>query len=252
MSDQRDQVKALGKGLHVLAELNRWNGLSVSEVSHRVNMPRPTVARVVATLQIAGYVYQCPADNKYRVTAKVRRLTFGYSTSRWLRNVSEPIAEKLAKRVGWPAMVGRFDQRRVKLVCLTDTRSTMLVERRTLGEDVSLRGSALGLSFLAFASEDPIEDIIHASSSDAGNGETAGIRELRRLEELVEVSRSRGHVIYEQPDRTAIAAPILHDERVIAAIGVRIPLPVAQLAPDRAQICVAVCEAAADISAKLS
>jgi IclR family mhp operon transcriptional activator len=253
---QRDQVKALGKGLQVLAELNRCNGLSVSDVSQRVRMPRPTVARIITTLEAAGYVYQCPADSKYRVTAQVRRLTRGYSTSRWLRGVAEPVAEKLARRLAWPAMVARTDQRGVKLICLTDTRSTVLVERRTLGEDISLLGSALGLSFLAFGAEDPVEHIIHATRREGGSGGGGDaqqrIRQLRHIEELIEISRSRGYVCYELPDKTAFAAPILHEGRMVAAIGVRIPLPIAQLAPDRAEICAAVCEAAGEISGKLA
>ena len=252
---QRDQVKALGKGLQVLAELNRCNGLSVSDVSQRVRMPRPTVARIISTLEEAGYVYQCPADSKYRVTAQVRRLTRGYSTARWLRGVAAPVAEKLARRLAWPAMVARTDQRGVKQVCLTDTSSTELVELRTLGEDISQLGSALGLSFLAFGAEDPVEHIIHATrgEGDGGAGDAQErIRQLRRIEELIETSRSRGYVCYELPDKTAFAAPILHEGRMVASIGVRIPLPIARLAPDRAEICAAVCEAAGEIAGRLN
>ncbi len=252
MSEQRDQVKALGKGLQVLAELNRWNGLSVSDVSSRVLMPRPTVARLVTTLQTAGYVYQCEADHKYRVTAKVRRLTAGYSTSQWLLVISQPVAEHLTETLGWPAMVADFDQRRVKLICLTDTRSTMLVERHTPGEDISLAGSALGLSYLAFASEDISEDIIHATRTECPDNEQDRIQNVRRIEGLIEASRRCGYVIYEQADRTAIAAPIRHEAKVVAAIGVRIPLSLARLASDRDQICATVLQAATQISAQLS
>jgi|GEM_PF-4288233 len=250
--EQRDQVKALGKGLHVLAELNRWNGLSVSEVSSHVHMPRPSVARLVNTLQAAGYVYQCQADHKYRVTAKVRRLTSGYSASRWLLSISQPVAEQLAKQLGWPAMVARFDQRRVKLVFLTDTKSTVLVERSTLGEDISLVGSALGVSFLAFASEDPIESIIHATRTDDAKGEQGRIDNLRRLEELIAVSRRAGFVVNENSNRTAVAAPIRRDSKVVASIGVRMPLSLHQIGADLDQISAAVCEAAAQISAELA
>ena len=247
----RDMVKALGKGLNVLAELNRCNGLSVSDVSSRVQLPRPTAARIIATLAEAGYVYQCPADGRFRVTSRVRRLTRGYSTSKWLQGLSQPVAEQLARRLGWPAMVARFDQRRVTLVCLTDTHSTVLVERRTLGETIPLVSSALGLCYLAFASEDPVEDIIQATRGDDARGAPARIDNLRRVEEQIEISRNRGHVVHAQPDRTAIAAPILHEGRVSGAIGVRVPLPTGQLSPGLAEISAEVCAAATEISARL-
>jgi DNA-binding IclR family transcriptional regulator len=147
-------------------------------------------------------------------------------------------------------MVAHFDQRSVKLVCLTDTYTTMMVERRTLGEDISLAGSALGLCFLAFASEDPVEDIIYATRTHGPRGELERVNNMRRLEELIAFSQAQGHVIYEQPDRTAIAAPILHSGRVVGAIGVRMPLPVEMLASNLTETCAAVHEAAVEISDK--
>lgn len=248
--EARDMVKALGKGLTVLAELNRCNGLSVAALGERVRMPRPTAARIIATLEAAGYVYQCPADGKFRVTSRVRRLTRGCAGPDWLQGAAQPVADGLARRLGWPVMVARFEQRRVRLVCLTDTASSVLEERRTLGERIPLVGSALGLCYLAFAAEDPVEDIMQATRSDDPQGAAARIGQVQRMSELIEISRSRGHVVHELPGRTAIAAPLVQEGRVSGAIGVRMPLPADRLAA-RAEIAAAVCAAAGEISLSL-
>ena len=108
--DRRDEVQALSRGLNVIAELNRCNGLSVSDLSYRLELPRPTIARILMTLQSAGYVYACSADGLYRVAAKVRNLSHGYEPSPWLREIAQPVANRLSDDLAWPIMVARLER----------------------------------------------------------------------------------------------------------------------------------------------
>jgi IclR family transcriptional regulator, mhp operon transcriptional activator len=71
-------IRALLRGLDALTMLNVRNGSTVSEIAQQIKLPRTTTYRILETLSQAGYVYRDPADDRYRVTSKVRRLAEGF------------------------------------------------------------------------------------------------------------------------------------------------------------------------------
>jgi len=71
-------IRALVRGLDALTMLNVRNGSTVSEIAQQIKLLRTTTYRILETLTHAGYVYRDPADDRYRVTIKVRRLADGF------------------------------------------------------------------------------------------------------------------------------------------------------------------------------
>lgn len=245
----RDQVQALDRGLRVLAQLNRCNGLAVSDLAERVALPRPTVARILHTLQTAGYVYACPADGRYRVTAEIRRLSRGHRPNRALQRVAQPVADRLAQKLAWPIMVAEQAGDRVVVTYLTDNQSTLLVERATVGKTVPWTASALGLAFLAFLPSEErarIRSLLPELEPDAA-GAAAG-----RLDAEIAQAQARGHVVFERQGRTAIVHPIMRDGDLVAAIGVRIAMDADRIADRLASLAGALGGAAAEIGAKIA
>ena len=67
-------IRALMRGLDALTVLNLRNGATVSEVAHEIRLPRTTVYRILETLCNAGFVFRDAADDRYRLTIRVRSL----------------------------------------------------------------------------------------------------------------------------------------------------------------------------------
>lgn len=72
-------IRALIRGLDALTVLNLRDGATVSEVAQEIRLPRTTVYRILETLCSAGFVFRDAADDRYRLTVRVRTLSDGYS-----------------------------------------------------------------------------------------------------------------------------------------------------------------------------
>src|ERR1700722_16724943 len=65
-------IRALNRGLEVLAELNRLERAAINTLASAVGLPRTTTYRILETLRLAGYVDRDAHDDCYRPTIIVR------------------------------------------------------------------------------------------------------------------------------------------------------------------------------------
>ena len=72
-------IRSLSRGLDVLTLLNRRDSISASEFASELKIPRATVYRILETLTEKGMVYQHKADQRFRITGKVRTLSDGFT-----------------------------------------------------------------------------------------------------------------------------------------------------------------------------
>ena len=97
-SDNRDFVEALARGLEIIRSFNEFKPIrTVSDLSAELNLARPTVHRIMLTLEQLGYVVQ--TDHGYYLSAKVVELGFGYIATRGFYGAAKPHMEKLAARI---------------------------------------------------------------------------------------------------------------------------------------------------------
>jgi DNA-binding IclR family transcriptional regulator len=74
-------IRALGRGLEVLTELNRLERAAINTLAAAVALPRTTTYRILETLRLAGYVDR-DDDDCYRPTILVRALAEGFRDHR--------------------------------------------------------------------------------------------------------------------------------------------------------------------------
>ena len=97
-SDNREFVEALARGLDVIRAFNEFNPLrTVSDLAAELKLARPTVHRIMLTLEELGYVVQ--TDNGYYLSAKVIELGFGYIATRGFYGAAKTHMEKLAAQI---------------------------------------------------------------------------------------------------------------------------------------------------------
>jgi IclR family mhp operon transcriptional activator len=71
-------VRAFKRGLDVLQEVNRSGGIRAGDVARALDLPRPTVYRLLETLEELGYVARSASDERFRVTRLALSLGDGY------------------------------------------------------------------------------------------------------------------------------------------------------------------------------
>ncbi|MEY9396421.1 DNA-binding transcriptional ArsR family regulator [Bradyrhizobium japonicum] len=64
---QSEGVRAFKRGLDVLQEVNRSGGIRAGDVARALDLPRPTVYRLLETLEELGYVARSASDERFRV-----------------------------------------------------------------------------------------------------------------------------------------------------------------------------------------
>jgi IclR family mhp operon transcriptional activator len=217
----RYHVRALDRSLAILRMLNQHNGLVAAELSRLVDLPRPTVLRLLNTLSDAGYVMRSESDGRYRATRRLRELSCGYEEETWLRNVVQPFLAELEGELVWPLAVIRLYGTSLRVEALTDQRSQMILRRDSAGIEVSPLASSCGYLYMALLS--PIEGQEFLAHAIAEGTET-----LRRLEmsvedvlERVDATRRNGHAVLHLAGHSALTVPVRIDGELFCGLNMR-------------------------------
>jgi len=94
---------ALARGLRVLGALNDLETATISGLVHETNLPKPTVIRLLQTLQAEGYAIQDQDTLTYRVTPKVASLSRSLIGKNQTEGLIQVALDMLADAIKWPA-----------------------------------------------------------------------------------------------------------------------------------------------------
>src|ERR1700759_298572 len=95
-------VRSLRRGLQVLKVVSRASGIKAGEVSEEIGLARPTVYRLLETLEEEGYVVRSASDNRFRVTRQALSLGLGYDAVNSISQAAGPVLVELSQRFIWP------------------------------------------------------------------------------------------------------------------------------------------------------
>lgn len=103
-----DFIEALARGLDVIKAFDAAQpALSMSEVAQRTDLARPTVRRILLTLEELGYVRSSRAG--FSLTPRVVELGMAYVNSTGLWDVARPHMESLVERTGESSSIAQLD-----------------------------------------------------------------------------------------------------------------------------------------------
>jgi DNA-binding MarR family transcriptional regulator len=95
-SQDKYSVPGLERGLRLLCEFSRQDKtLSAPELARRLDIPRSTVFRLLATLERMGFVERADGGRDYRLGMSVLRLGFEYLASLELTEIGRPLLDRL-------------------------------------------------------------------------------------------------------------------------------------------------------------
>lgn len=221
MSDTK-QVFGLKKGLAVLQALNNRNDATALEISRVTGLPRPTIYRLLATLQEAGYVDRGPNGNTFRLTIAVRGLAWGYSDEAWVGEIAAPVLKDLRREVVWPSDIATYERGAMLIRETTNTISPLAMLSERAGHRPPVLTSSLGRAYLSFCDK-PERDAILAVLAAPGHRERRYARDRDAVSRLVRATRARGYAVRDggrAPGTSSIAVPVMKNGRVLAAINI--------------------------------
>ncbi|HET9520393.1 MAG TPA: IclR family transcriptional regulator [Candidatus Limnocylindrales bacterium] len=177
------RVQSIERAFAVLSALAD-GPIGVTEVAERVDLPKSTAARLLASLAREGAVEQVPGETRYRLGGRIVSLAAGVLPARSLVAIARPILVELASAAGEAAGLSVADGASVHYIDQVDTAHQVQV-RDWAGPRVPMHAVSSGLVFLAHMSPAAIERYLaqpRVAFTDRTVTESGALRErLRRV-----------------------------------------------------------------------
>lgn len=153
-------INALERGLDVLRKLNERHGQSLAELHAATGIPKPSLLRILDTLEASGFAWRAIGDGRYRRRfALILRPSIADELLA-IGEIAAPFLENLRRKVIWPSDVLVFRDFRMELVETSRRQSPLGVAMYPLGYRVEMFLSAPGRAWLAFCSDAERETVL--------------------------------------------------------------------------------------------
>ena len=220
VSSKKDFVEALARGLEVIRTFDRLHlKQTISQISERTLLARPTVLRLLITLEELGYVRS--QDNMYSLTPKVVDLGMAYISALGLYGVAKPHMELLSKQVDQTVSLAELDGSDIVYTGRVEVPKIVSVGV-TVGARLPSASTALGRVLLAAIPDSELPDVLSTPTMSMYYPRTNFTAE--QLRPRLERVRANGWAESDEDLQYgvhAIAAPIRSEElSVVAAIGI--------------------------------
>lgn len=187
-------IQSVSHAIDVLEELSKAGGeVGVTELSKRLKLHKNNVFRILATLELRGYVEQNTNTEDYRLGVKSLELGQSYLTQSSLVQRATPALKSLSKEVGETVSFAVLQNGQVQYPLTFESKRPVKVAPR-IGISFSAKTNAAGRLLTAQLSDTVLEEIL------AGNSpQDAAIRnqlaELRKTGSIVDRAATEADVV---------------------------------------------------------
>lgn len=211
---EHDAVRALSRGLDVLEALETRDGMALRELHRITTLPKPTLLRLLSTLERHGYVSQRLADGYWRRTSR-GRLSAAFEAKEQLLDCSTAVLHELCRDIAWPSDVGVYREGTMEIIESNRALTPLAIAPVPVGLRVSLLGSGLGRAWLAYCGDAERQQAIAEAWRVADRG--ASRTEPRQsIDAVLQRTRRKG---YGCRASTGVPSPIGQGD-----IGIAVPI----------------------------
>ena len=221
--DKTGKHTAIDKALFVLkllGEMSINTDVKLVDLVKASGYQRPTVHRLLATLQAHGFAAKDSRGGGYRLGGRLIALGAQAFGSRDIRTLVRPYMLELAEKTGVLVRLAILDNDEVVHIEQVDSLQGMHPYSR-LGWRGKLHCSGLGKAMMAFASPEVRQQAIDSGLEPRTEW---SITDVATLDKDLEDTRARGYAIDNrefEPELRCVAAPIFdYANRCVAAISV--------------------------------
>ncbi len=214
-------VNVVVRALQILRALNRQPVSTLDALHKHTAIPKPTIVRLLQTLESEGLVRHAPQYGAYYLTSEVTSLSSGYHSEPRIVEASSSIADGLTRELKWPVSIAVHDGDAMVVRYSTIPQSPLSFFHSTINMRISLLTQALGRAFLAFADPQEQDALIELLARSPRKEEqmAGGAKAIRAM--LDEV-RARGFALRDprvRPESCTLAVPVFEGPRVVATLG---------------------------------
>jgi IclR family acetate operon transcriptional repressor len=210
-----DSVRAVDRALEILLAFTASDyELSVAELLKRVDLSRPTLYRLLYTLEQAGFLVSAGDPQKFRLGPSVAHLTHVWTSSLDISAIAQPMMRRVWETTG--ETVALFVPQGAYRLCIAEMPSLQpLSFKRGVGYKERIALGASGRAILAFT----------AYNRDQLKEFTQGLKvNLPDYEKELDLTKQRGYATSRDEliaGAVAVATPFFHgDGQTAGSIGV--------------------------------
>lgn len=215
-------VRALARGLAILRYVNKVGEARPGEVAKALDLPRPTVYRLLETLEELGYVAFSATSNYVRVTRFAAALGDGYALTTEITQAAGPIFSEYSRQVVWPLDLTVYNNAAMVIQETTHGRSPLSIDRGMTGYRLPVLRTSSGRAYISFCPDEE-RALILDHLRRLGDEKDAPFLEDRWLSRLLEETRNRGIAIRDsgefRPETASIAVPIRSAGAVLGCVS---------------------------------
>jgi IclR family transcriptional regulator, mhp operon transcriptional activator len=226
-----ETVRSLERGLAVLQALHTKPACSLQDLNLLTRIPKPSLLRILRTLEQSGWAARRLADGRYRVGTHFDQAARRRDRYDPVAEAAGPVLERLCRSLSWPSdlMVPAGDHMEIRES--SRGHSPFLINRDQIGHPVPWLASAVGRAYLAYCPDKERNQIIAAlRKSDLRDDLPA--RDPKRVDEILSEVRSKGYATRD-PSHTggaygganfvdglaAVAVPLISGQRAYGSIN---------------------------------
>ena len=215
-------VPALDRALSVLELLSLVrHGLTLPELSQRLELPRSSTHCILVTLERRGYLHRNQQTNRYMFGRKLFSLANTALSGLKLREQAAPSLRELARKTGLTVHMGILELGEAVLVEKIEPAGVKRLAT-WIGKRMDLHATAVGKALLAFRPDEEIDALI--TSHDLARYNDNTITSVRKLKEDMERVRKAGYAVEDEEGEIGfrcIGAPVFDEAgKVAAAISI--------------------------------
>lgn len=212
---------ALERGFAILeAVANSSHGLTNSDISRRLDIPKSSASYLLRTLEKLGYLHRDSNSGKYHLGLKMLTLTRNVLVDLDVREIAKPYLEKFAKQTLLPSHLAVLDNGRAVYVEKVETPGFVKMDI-WVGHRVPVHTTAIGKALAAHLTETEVERILNERGMEKKTLQSISThtRFARELEKV----RQFGFAIDNEENADGVrcvAAPIFDfNNEVVATFG---------------------------------
>jgi IclR family transcriptional regulator, mhp operon transcriptional activator len=190
-------IRGLERGLRVFKILQQSAALTLADIHEASDLPKPSLLRILATLEAAGMVHRGLNDRRYRISARLTRIARKADRLDRVAEIAAPVLDRLCRKIIWPSDLAVAAGDHMEIRETSRTLSPFVFNSARIGFRINWLLTALGRAYLAFCPDEERRKIV-ALLRKSDNPQDKLAHQPERLEAILAETRARGYGLRDQ------------------------------------------------------